>query len=439
MDTTRMLRTDTRTHTDTQHPRTHSSCGQLDVQGFSHKAGSSFDDFHKQYPHKPMAATECCSCMSQRGVDEDVCPHPKDGGCENGPKVPKGTFYNNNIGKCTADQVAESDTRDTVAGTFIWSGFDYLGEARGWPQNTKCRGTVSDVAGFTKETAYWIKSIWLSNISVDDPGRPNNAPGAVGNTHTTFIIESWLPPPSYAAGNRSIHVYSNAAAVRLELNGREVGTAAVPHYDAMASFTVKFEPGTLTAVSLDSEGQPVGSSHSISTTGAVAAVVLFLDAPSVATGTGSALVADGEDSAMVRATLVDAKGLTVPFSDNNVTFSVESGPGKIWTTHNGDPANLHSNDDSWTQAYHGLARAIIRTTADHSTPARHRRLMRAIDMDGGKVTRIINPDDAAAEPVAPIVVKAVVKGRSGAIYTASLSISVSADLAHLPGAIARRY
>jgi beta-galactosidase/beta-glucuronidase len=59
----------------------------LDVQGFSHKHTSSFDAFKKLYPTVPMAATECCSCMSQRGVDQDVCPNPKDGGCTEGPKV----------------------------------------------------------------------------------------------------------------------------------------------------------------------------------------------------------------------------------------------------------------------------------------------------------------------------------------------------------------
>ena len=96
---------------------------------------------------------------------------------------------NNNIGKCTSDQVKNSDLRPTVAGTFVWSGFDYLGEARGWPQNTKCRGTVSDVAGFTKETAYWIRSVWLSNISKSDPGRPQDIPTNLGedNGYTTDI------------------------------------------------------------------------------------------------------------------------------------------------------------------------------------------------------------------------------------------------------------
>ena len=79
--------------------------------------------------------------MSQRGVDQDYCPHPKDGGCEAGPAVPPGVFYNNNIGECTSSQVIESDSRDTVAGTFVWSGFDYLGEARGWPVIPRLCGT----------------------------------------------------------------------------------------------------------------------------------------------------------------------------------------------------------------------------------------------------------------------------------------------------------
>ena len=51
------------------------------LQGFSHKSGSVFDTFHSAHPTQPMMATECCSCMSQRGVDTDACPDPKDGGC----------------------------------------------------------------------------------------------------------------------------------------------------------------------------------------------------------------------------------------------------------------------------------------------------------------------------------------------------------------------
>ena len=199
------------------------------------------------------------------------------------------------------------------------------------------------VAGFTKETAYWLKSVWLSNISKSDAGRPLGISGDA--EWTTFIIESWLPPlqGSGTGKNRTINVYSNAPKIRLELNGRLVGAQDIPFF-GQATFSVAFAEGKLTAYALDSTGSEVDS-HSISSTGAVAAVQLSIDAPSAATGTGDALVADGEDTAMVRATLVDSQGLLVPGSNNNITFTVLSGPGRIWSTHNGDPANVKSNDE----------------------------------------------------------------------------------------------
>jgi beta-galactosidase/beta-glucuronidase len=49
----------------------------LDVQGFSHKPGATFDKFHAEHPKEPMMATECCSCLSQRGEDYDACTVPR--------------------------------------------------------------------------------------------------------------------------------------------------------------------------------------------------------------------------------------------------------------------------------------------------------------------------------------------------------------------------
>ena len=108
-------------------------------------------------------------CVSQRGVDVDDCPNPRPGGCKgescgawcggkSGSAASDGTFYNNEIGVCTAAQVERSDSRPFVAGTFVWSGFDYLGESRGFPQTVKCRGVVLDAAGFRKESAWWMQS-----------------------------------------------------------------------------------------------------------------------------------------------------------------------------------------------------------------------------------------------------------------------------------------
>merc|ERR1711871_873054 len=107
----------------------------LDVQGMSHKDGDTMDNFHKNNPNKPLVSSECCSCLSQRGVDVDECPKPRPDGCKEGCHKgcngdgSDGIFYNNEISTCTASQVEWSDSRDFNAGTFLWSAFDYLGES----------------------------------------------------------------------------------------------------------------------------------------------------------------------------------------------------------------------------------------------------------------------------------------------------------------------
>ena len=60
-------------------------------------------------------------------------------------------------------------------------------------QVTKCRGTVSDVAGFAKETMYWLRSWWFSNIPEDDAGKPRLSftPAGQSAAHTVFIVETW--------------------------------------------------------------------------------------------------------------------------------------------------------------------------------------------------------------------------------------------------------
>ena len=331
--------------------------------------------------------------------------------------------------------MVQSDELDYVAGTFVWSGFDYLGEARGWPQNTKCRGTVADVAGFTKETAYWLKSTWLSNISKSDPGRPIN--GVIDDDETTvFIIETWQPPPAGYGTQRHVTVYSNAPTIQLELNGKVVGTQRIPDYGqdsyGQCSFSLTYAAGNLTAVGLDAAGKILNTFTAMTPADSVK-VELTIDVPSAATGTGDAVVADGEDVAMLRATIIDSAGRMNPNAMNNMTFKVVSGPGKIWATHNGDPANTSPSLSGFTPAYHGLARAYIRTTSVSATSQLHRRRLREIDLEGSATVDVADP--AIESPaVAAIVVEVTVDG----LPPAQVSIPVTTDLAQLPMAVAVR-
>ena len=126
----------------------------------------------------------------------------------------------------------------------------------------------------------------------------------------------------------------------------------------MANFSIPYKDGTLTAVAFDSHGKEVKRFNRRTPGNKAVKLVLSIDVPSLSTGTGEKLVLDGEDVAMIRAEILDENGNVLNGANNNVTFEVKSGPGKIWGTHNGDPANVKPSDSTWTNAYQGLARAI---------------------------------------------------------------------------------
>ncbi len=232
---------------------------------------------------------------------------------------------------------------------------------------------------FAKPPTWWYRAVWLANISTTDPGRP-----PIPSTSTSVrIVESWQAP---AAGTtRSIHVLTNAPFAQLLVNGVAQGAPLpVPFFLATASFpSVTFAAGTLTANALASDGVTILASHSTHSWGAPASLALTMDAPSLATGTGSAVFVDGADVALLRAAVLDAAGNVVLDSTLNVSFAVTSGPGFVAGVGNGDPACQEPSQASWRSAYHGLARAIVRVTVDASGSAADRALRAQVNVEAG--------------------------------------------------------
>lgn len=120
-----------------------------------------------------------------------------------------------------------------------------------------------------------------------------------GVVNTMLVMSAILYVWRCSLGCRSIHVYSNAPSVTLFVNGKSVGSASIDFFGT-ASFNVTYAAGNLTAVGYASDGTALASFTRLSY-GAATALRVAIDAPNVNTGTGSALVADGEDTAMVRA------------------------------------------------------------------------------------------------------------------------------------------
>jgi beta-galactosidase len=70
--------------------------------------------------------------------------------------------------------------------------------------------------------------------------------------------------------------------------------------------------------------------------------------------------ADGKDLAFITVKVVDKDGLTVPLSDNLISFTIE-GSGEIIATDNGDPSDFIPFPSHERKAFSGLALVIIRS------------------------------------------------------------------------------
>jgi hypothetical protein len=175
---------------------------------------------------------------------------------------------------------------------------------------------------------------------------------------------------------------------------------------------VPFRAGNLTAVAMN--GSAVLATHTVMTSGPPTAIVLSLDVPSPRTGTGDALLLDGQDVGMVRATIVDTFGRMCADATSNISFQVVSGPARILGSHNGDPRCLEPNQAPWHSSYHGLVRGLIQVVKDASSPIWHRARLREIDVDSA-VTDGDNPSTI------------VVHATSAGLTSATISIPVTTD------------
>ena len=408
----------------------------IDVQGFSHNTGSVFDNYHKQFPQKPLIGSECCSCRTQRGED-----YPS-----NNKSSPTHGNFN---ADCNKAQTENQLDRKFVAGCMVWTLFDYYGEPSpfGWPIISSSFGSI-DLAGFAKASAYWYRAWWLyggmHNTSLSGEDVPLNPPNLVnprdvGKTsqdnselsYLVHIVQRWEPRPG--ASSYTIQVYTNAPMVDLAVNGKSLGPQTVVWQGWAQWDNVPYSKGKIEATAMDSNKKVVAS-QIVETSGPAAKINAYIDAPSKETGTGDMLVLDGQDAGMVSVAIVDSDGQVVPSSTHNVSFSIVSGPGRIIGVGNGNPACHDPNQATWRNAYHGLARAIVQVTKDSATSPLHRQRLMEIDREGGIRTQILPPDERAASDDS-IVVQASVEG----LGSATVSIPVTTDIAtHNVLAVANR-
>lgn len=265
-----------------------------------------------------------------------------------------------------------------LIGDFIWTSHDYIGEAGignviyadpeeakeaaqrlnfvQYPWRTAGAGDF-DLCGFEKPQLAYHRIIWGSEETYIACHNPANFDKVelLGRYGWTDCANSWtwdVEPGS----DIKVEVYSAAEEVELIVNGVSAGRQSAGkdnHYKAC--FLVKYEPGTLEAVSYTG-GKKV-CCDCVKSAGAPKGLKITPDACALSR---EMLKTDGQSLCFAQVDVVDEEGNLIPYAEAEISAKVE-GVASLAAFGTGRPVTEENYTAGKAVSYHGKALAVIRS------------------------------------------------------------------------------
>lgn len=313
--------------------------GALDIIGFNYH-DDSFAGVPTNFPGKPFIVTESVSALMTRGyyrmpsdssyiwpVRWDIPFYDESFACSSYDNchVPWGNTHEGTL--------RHVKNNDFISGQYVWTGFDYLGEPTpfGWPARSSFFGIV-DLAGIPKDIYYMYQSEWSDKDVLHLFPHWNWTPG--------HEVDMWV-------------YYNHADEVDLYINGQSQGIRRKGEDNFHVAWHVKFEPGTVKAVSR--KNGMVVCEQEIHTAGEPAQIRLLADRTQIH--------ADGRDLSFITVEVLDKDGNLCPDADNLIKFDM-SGAGFIAGVDNGSPISLERFKAFCRKAFHGKCLVVLQNNKE---------------------------------------------------------------------------
>ena len=307
--------------------------GALDLMGFNYHH-ESYSAFPENYPGKKLIISEATSGLMTRGFyqmpSDSMLIWPTRGQPFGNPEQQCSAYDNCHVpwGSTHEESWKLVKKYDHIAGTYIWTGFDYLGEPTPywWPSRSSYFGII-DLAGFPKDVYYMYQSEWTDKDVLHVFPHWNWNPGQ--------LVDIWA-------------YYSNADEVELFLNGKSLGTKSKTGDELHVMWRVPFEPGTIRAVSRKNGKEII--SREIKTAEMPYQLKVTADRTKISS--------DGEDLSFITVEVVDENGIMVPDASNQINFEIE-GDAKIVGVDNGNPVSHESMKGKSIKAFNGKCMVVV--------------------------------------------------------------------------------
>jgi len=233
-----------------------------------------------------------------------------------------------------------------IFGQFLWTGIDYLGEARAWLGRGMYTGLI-DLAGFVKPRGYFRQSLWSD--------KPMAYLGTYPITPDTFdrapSMDAW-PLWNYAQGQLlRVVAYTNAQQAWLELDGKRVGElrGKDPEH-AIIYWDIPYAPGVLELVGVDAGGNEMVR-HALRSSKRPHAISII--------GGGDAVIARDGDIVQVELQIVDEDGVPVMLSEDEVTVEIVRGNLRLLGMESGSNTDMSDQSDHRHRVFHGRMLVIL--------------------------------------------------------------------------------
>lgn len=333
----------------------------VDVFGGNYRAGQ-YPEFKQKKPDQPAFGSETSSCISSRGEYFFPVSWKQNGGFFNF-QVSSYDLYAPGWAYKPDVEFRALDANKRIAGEFVWTGFDYLGEPTPYnhdatnalnfsdekekqkamamfeklgkyaPSRSSYFGIV-DLCGFKKDRFYLYQARWRPELKM------------------AHILPHWNWPDRVGKVT-PVHVYTSGDSAELFLNGKSQGVRTKGTADDNAYrlvwHDVKYEPGELKVV-VTKDGKP-WATDIVQTSGPATNFTVEADRTEIA--------GDGQDLSYLTITMKDAQGRFVPTAQTPLNFTVE-GPAEIVGVCNGDATDFTPFQGNKINAYNGMAQVIIR-------------------------------------------------------------------------------
>jgi beta-galactosidase len=314
--------------------------------------GRRYDLARQLEPNKAVIISESASTVSTRGFYEWPLPQKKTD-FANSMQVSSYDLNAPDWAEIPDDDFMWQQDENYIAGEFVWTGFDYLGEPTPYENNavkklgmTDANASVSsyfgayDLVGIPKDRFYLYKSYWKTNET------------------TVHILPHWNWT-DMEGKIIPVFVYTNGDCAELFLNGKSLGVKckipdsqnSVERFRLMWNDVV-YSPGELKAVAYKN-GEEIGETF-MKTAGEPFKIKLTPDR--------NHILSDGMDLSYVLVEAIDKNGNPCPLGNNRVDLSI-IGEGSIAGVGNGNPQSMELFQNQYINLFYGKAMLILRAAS----------------------------------------------------------------------------